>query len=65
VISVEEIAQRLEALEKKAAIAERERDEYRALYLETMERCRKLELGILASKRGFRVGRSAHAVVVA
>jgi transposase len=43
VISVEEIAQRLEALEK-------ERDEYRALYLETMERCRKLELGILASR---------------
>ena len=54
---VEQIVQRLDELEKKFAAAERERqaaarerDEYRALYLETMERCRKLELGILASK---------------
>jgi transposase len=38
-----EILQRLDALE-------RERDQYRALYLETMERCRKLELGLLATK---------------
>jgi transposase len=50
VTAFEEILQRLDALEKKAAVAERERDEYRALYLETMERCRKLELGILAQK---------------
>jgi transposase len=50
VSSVEQIAQRLDELEKRFAVAERERDEYRALYLETMERCRKLELGILASK---------------
>jgi transposase len=48
--SVVQIAQRLEELEKRFATAERERDEYRALYLETMERCRKLELGLLASK---------------
>ena len=48
--SVEEIAQRLEELEKRFTTTERERDEYRALYLETMERCRKLERGILAQK---------------
>ena len=48
--SVEQIVQRLDELEKRFATAERERDEYRALYLETMDRCRKLELGILASK---------------
>ncbi len=41
---------RLDELEKRVATAERERDEYRALYIETMERCRKLELDILASK---------------
>jgi transposase len=57
VASVTEIVQRLDELEHRFATAEREReaaarerDEYRALYLETMERCRKLELGILASK---------------
>jgi transposase len=57
VTRVEQIVERLEDLEKKFAAAERERetaarerDEYRALYLETMERCRKLELGLLASK---------------
>jgi hypothetical protein len=35
---------------KRIATAERERDEYRALYIETLERCRKLERGLLASK---------------
>lgn len=45
-----QILQRLDELEKRVATAERERDEYRALYLQTMERCRKLELGILGSK---------------
>jgi transposase len=50
VATVDEIAKRLEELEKRFTVAERERDEYRALYLETMERCRKLERGILASK---------------
>ena len=48
--SVDDIARRLDELEKKFATAERERDEYRALYLDTMEQCRKLERGILASK---------------
>jgi transposase len=50
VTGVEQIVQRLDDLEKRVAVAEREREEYRALYLETMERCRKLERGILASK---------------
>ncbi len=45
-----QILQRLDELEKRVATAEREREDYRALYLQTMERCRKLELGILASK---------------
>ena len=47
---VAEIVQRLDELEKRLATAEREREEYRALYLQTMERCRKLELGVLGSK---------------
>jgi hypothetical protein len=42
VTSLEQIAARLDELEKRVATAERERDEYRALYIETMERCRKL-----------------------
>jgi len=57
VASVEEIVRRLEELEKRSLTveealrtAEKDRDEYRALYLETMERCRKLERGLLASK---------------
>jgi len=50
VTSLEQIAQRLSELEKAFATAQRERDEYRRLYVETMERCRKLELGLLASK---------------
>lgn len=47
---VGEILQRLDDLEKRFAKTERERDEYRALYLETMERCRKLELGLRGSQ---------------
>lgn len=50
VTDVAQIAQRLDELEKRVATAEREREEYRALYLQTMERCRKLELGLLSSK---------------
>jgi transposase len=50
VTDVVQIAQRLDELEKRVAKAEHEREEYRALYLQTMERCRKLELGILGSK---------------
>jgi len=52
VIEVAQIAQRLEELEKRMVAVERGRDEYRALYHETMERCRKLELGLLSSKSG-------------
>lgn len=44
------LAARLDELEKKFAAIECERDEYRRLYLEVMERCRKLEMGLLASK---------------
>lgn len=43
-VDVAEIVNRLDELERNFATAERERDEYRRLYLETMERCRKLEL---------------------
>jgi len=50
VTDVAQIVQRLGELEKRVAKAEREREEYRALYLQTMERCRKLEVGILGSK---------------
>jgi hypothetical protein len=50
VVDVAEIVHRLDELEKKFETSQRERDEYRRLYLETMERCRKLELGLLSSK---------------
>jgi transposase len=51
------IAQRLDELEKRVVAMQQERDgylqerdNYRKLYLELMERCRKLELGLFASK---------------
>ncbi len=44
------IEARLDELEKKFAASQHERDEYRRLYLEMMERCRKLERGLLGSK---------------
>jgi transposase len=50
VSDVAEIAHRLGELEKKFTSAQKERDQYRRLYLEMMERCRKLELGLHASK---------------
>src|SRR6185437_16337837 len=37
------------AAEREALSAER--DEYRKLYLQTLERCRKLELGLMGPKR--------------
>ena len=46
----DEIEKRLASAEQEREDARRERDEYRTLYIETMERCRKLELGLLASK---------------
>lgn len=45
-----EIEARLDDLERRAELAEKQRDEYHRLYLEMMERCRKLELGIVGSK---------------
>jgi len=50
VTDVAELAQRLEDLAHKVAAAELERDQYRQLYLEMMERCRKLELGLVGPK---------------
>ncbi|MCE7888404.1 MAG: IS66 family transposase [Sorangiineae bacterium PRO1] len=47
---VAEIGQRLELLEQQFATAERERDEYRRLYLEMLEKCRRLGRGLLGSK---------------
>ncbi len=40
---IEQLARRLDELEKRC-------DEYRTLYLEALERCRKLERGLLAQK---------------
>lgn len=48
--TVDDVLKRLESIEARLTTAERERDEYRALYLDTMERCRKLEVGIVAQK---------------
>lgn len=45
-----EITKRLDDLEKQLAELQRQRDEYHRLYLESMERCRMLERGILPSK---------------
>jgi transposase len=45
-----ELLQRLDDLEQRVAISELEREQYRKLYLETMERCRKLERGLLGQK---------------
>jgi transposase len=47
---VSEIEARLDDLERRAELAEKQRDEYHRLYLEMMERCRKLEIGIVGSK---------------
>lgn len=47
---VAEIVQRLDLLEQRFATAERERDEYRRLYLEMLEKCRMLERGLPGSK---------------
>ncbi|MEQ8565218.1 MAG: IS66 family transposase [Deltaproteobacteria bacterium] len=44
---LDQLARRLDELERRSAAAEQERDTYRALYLEMMERCRKLERGLL------------------
>lgn len=56
-IDVTALSQRLDELEREQARmresltdAERARDEYRRLYLEMMERCRKLERGLMGQK---------------
>jgi len=49
-IEIQKIVGRLDELEKMFATCQRERDAYRQLYLDTMERCRKLELGLLGSR---------------
>jgi hypothetical protein len=50
VVDVAEIAQRLDKLERRVATAEQDRDQYKRLYLEMMDRCRRLELGRMSSK---------------
>jgi transposase len=50
-VSEIEIAKRLDDLEKEVAEIQRQRDEYHRLYLESMERCRMLERGILPSNK--------------
>ncbi len=44
------LIRRLEEVEKKQAALQAERDHYRALYLEMLERCRKLEKGLVGPK---------------
>lgn len=44
---LERLAARLDALEREQVALRESRDTYRALYLEMMERCRKLERGLL------------------
>jgi transposase len=46
-----EFSARLDALSAERDAAEAERDEYRKLYLQTLELCRKLELGLAGQKR--------------
>lgn len=47
---VAQLDQRLDELTRSVAALQQERDEYRKLYLEMLERCRKLELGLLGQK---------------
>jgi hypothetical protein len=48
---VSDLMQRLAAQEKSLAKLTEERDQYKKLYMEILELCRKLELGILGQKR--------------
>jgi transposase len=41
----------LEAIVRRVEELEKQRDEYRSLYLETMERCRRLERGLFAQQK--------------
>jgi transposase len=46
-----DLSARLDALAAERAAAAAERDQYRELYLQTLEICRKLELGLVGQKR--------------
>ena len=46
-----ELSARVDALSVEREAVAAERDQYRALYLQTLELCRKLELGIVGPKR--------------
>jgi transposase len=57
VVDLQTLSQRLEALEREQSrthealeTAQRERDQYHRLYLDMLERCRKLERGLLGQK---------------
>ena len=43
---IAQLARRLDELERTQAKLQAERDQYRVLYQEMLERCRKLELGL-------------------
>lgn len=43
---IAQLARRLDELERAQAQLQAERDQYRALYQQMLERCRKLELGL-------------------
>ena len=49
-VDANKLFQRLDALEAKVAKLEEERDAYHDLYLEMLEKCRKLERGLLGQK---------------
>ena len=46
-----ELSARMDGLATEHAAVVAERDEYRKLYLQAMETCRKLELGLMSQKR--------------
>lgn len=52
---VTELASRLDALEASLVQTAKERDGYRELYHEMLERCRKLERGLLAQQKSERL----------
>ncbi|HKO26666.1 MAG TPA: hypothetical protein VJU80_04350 [Solirubrobacteraceae bacterium] len=46
-----ELSARVDGLAAEREALAAERDEYRKLYLQTLETCRKLELGLVGAKR--------------
>lgn len=59
VTDVVELARRLDALEASLAETSKERDGYRDLYFEMLERCRKLERGLLAQQKSERLPKTS------